>query len=76
MLTTEHGYEPNWLVESVDESVATFTRHGGEVLVEPFDIPVGKVAVVADPFGNALALVDLSKGRYETDAQGSVTGIS
>ena len=76
VLTTEHGYEPNWLVESVDESVATFAGNGGEVLVEAFDIPVGQVAVVADPFGNALVLVDLSKGRYETDEGGSVTGVS
>lgn len=76
MLTTEQSYEPNWLVESVDESVATFVGNGGELLVEPFDIPVGQVAVVADPFGNELVLVDLSKGCYETDEQGSVTGIS
>ena len=32
-------------------------------------------AVVADPFGNRLVLVDLSKGAYTTDADGSVTGV-
>lgn len=76
MLTTEQGYEPNWLVESLDESVATFAANGGEVVVKPFDIPVGPVAVAADPLRNTLVMVDLSKGRYETDEQGSVTGIS
>jgi hypothetical protein len=46
------------------------------LVTEPFDIPVGRVAVVEDPFGNELLLIDLSKGRYRTDADGSVTGIS
>jgi hypothetical protein len=36
---------------------------------------VGRVAVVADPFGNRLTLLDLSKGRYLTDADGIVTGV-
>jgi hypothetical protein len=44
--------------------------------VDPFEIPVGCVAVVSDPFGNALVLVDLSKGRYEVDADGRVTGVA
>lgn len=74
VLTTEHGYEPNWLVDSVDEAVETFRRNGGTVLSEPRDIPVGRLAAVADPFGNALVLVDLSKGTYTTDAARHVTG--
>jgi hypothetical protein len=48
----------------------------GVVVVEPFDIPVGRVAVVADPFGNPLTIVDLTKGRYKTDADGYVTGVA
>ena len=75
VLTTEHGYEPNWLVESTDEAVRAVEEAGGAQLVAPFDIPVGRVAVVADPFGNALVLIDLSKGRYATDEAGNVTGL-
>lgn len=75
VLTTTHGYEPNWLVDSVDLAAARIEAAGGTVLVEPFDIPVGRVAVVADPFGNALVLVDLSKGRYSTDEDGQVKGV-
>ena len=26
VLTTEHGYEPNWLVESVDDAIEVFAR--------------------------------------------------
>ena len=75
VLTTEHGYEPNWLVESADDAVRAVEEAGGSVLAAPFDIPVGRVAVVADPFGNVLALIDLSKGRYATDDEGNVTGL-
>lgn len=76
VLTTEHGYEPNWLVESVDDAVEVFRSNGGQVVVEPFDIPVGRLGVVLDPFGNALVLLDLSKGTYITDEAGDVTGVS
>lgn len=75
VLTTEHGYEPNWLVESADDATLTFVEAGGTVVVEPFDIPVGRVAVVADPFGNVLVLVDLTKGRYATNDAGYVTQV-
>jgi hypothetical protein len=45
------------------------------VLHAPFDIPVGRAAVVADPFDNVLVMLDLSKGQYSTDSAGRVTGI-
>ena len=75
VLTTEHGYEPNWLVESVDDAARAVEEAGGAVLAAPLDVPVGRVAVVADPFGNVLVLIDLSKGRYVTDDEGNVTGL-
>jgi hypothetical protein len=45
------------------------------VLSRPEDIPVGRVAVVADPFGNPLVLLDLSKGTFQTGPDGTVTGV-
>lgn len=75
VLTTEQRYEPDWLVTSADDAAARFEAAGGRVLVAPFDIPVGRLAVAADPFGNSLVLLDLSKGRYRTDEAGRVTGI-
>jgi predicted enzyme related to lactoylglutathione lyase len=76
VLTTRHGYEPNWLVTSADHASAAVRAAGGRVVTGPSDIPVGRVAVVADPFGNAMVLLDLSKGRYVTDTRGNVTGIA
>jgi hypothetical protein len=35
---------------------------------------MGTLAVVADPFGNPLVLLDLSKGTFVTDDDGNVTG--
>lgn len=75
VLTTQHRYEPAWLVDSADEAAAAICAAGGRMVAEPSDIPVGRVAVVADPFGNALVLVDLSRGTYATDAVGNVTGV-
>lgn len=75
VLTTQLDYAPNWLVSSADDAAATVCTAGGRLLTAPFDIPVGRIAVVADPFGNTLVLIDLSKGRYTTDDTGSVTGV-
>jgi catechol 2,3-dioxygenase-like lactoylglutathione lyase family enzyme len=75
VLTSRMGYAPCWLVASAEPAAAAFRAAGGGVVVEPFDIPVGRAAVVADPFDNPLVLVDLSRGRYTTDEDGSVTGV-
>ncbi len=75
VLTTNQAYEPNWLVDSADEAAAAIVAAGG-ALLDTFDIPVGRVAVVTDPFGIRLVLVDLSKGLYTTGEDGAVTGVS
>ena len=76
VLTTQLGYEPDWKVASADAAAEVFRAHGGEVLVEPMDIPIGRLAVVADPFGNRIVLLDSTKGTYQTDESGAVTGVS
>lgn len=58
-----------------DAAAAAIHAAGGRVISAPFDIPVGRIAVVADPFDNVLVLIDLSKGRYATDETGAVTGV-
>jgi predicted enzyme related to lactoylglutathione lyase len=75
VLTTRESSAPNWLVRSADQAAAAFVRAGGRIVAEPTEIPVGRVAVVADPFGNVLVLVDLTKGTYVVDESGHVTGV-
>lgn len=76
VLTTRLDYEPNWLVASADDAARAIERAGGRVISPPCDIPVGRLAVVADPFGNVLILLDLSQGRYTVDEAGHVTGLT
>jgi predicted enzyme related to lactoylglutathione lyase len=75
VLTTEVEYAPSWLVTSLDEALDRITAAGGHVIDSPSDIPVGRLAVVADPFGNRLVLLDLSRGRYVTNADHEVIGV-
>jgi predicted enzyme related to lactoylglutathione lyase len=67
--------ETDFLVDSAEEAVRRVEAAGGTVLSGPDDIPVGRVAVVSDPFGNPLVLLDLSKGTFRTDHDGNVTGV-
>ena len=76
VLTTHHRYEPNWLVNSVTQAMAAMVTGGGRLIVEECQIPVGRLAVVADPFGNPLTLLDLSAGTYVTDQDRHVVGVA
>ena len=76
VLSAQLDYEPNWLVASADEAARIIVSAGGKMIAGPSEIPVGRVAVVADPFSNMLVLVDLSKGRYVTGEAGRVTGVA
>jgi len=52
-----HGARPTWLgylhVNDVDASVRAITADGGKLLMPAMDLPVGKIAMVADPMGAA-----------------------
>jgi predicted enzyme related to lactoylglutathione lyase len=66
--------ETDLMVASVDAAIERFVPAGGRVLAGPFDIQIGRCAVVADPFGNVLVMLDASKGVLKTDAEGRVVG--
>jgi catechol 2,3-dioxygenase-like lactoylglutathione lyase family enzyme len=72
--TTRSEPEVDWLVDSVERAVARFTAAGGSVEVPPFNIPIGRCVVVRDPWGNRLVFLDLTEGRFATDADGNVVG--
>jgi len=52
-----------YLVDDVATAVAAYRRQGCAVRTPPFDVPVGRCAVLEDPFGDAVCVLDLSKGR-------------
>ena len=60
------------LVSSVPRAVERFVEAGGSVRARPFEITIGRCGVVADPWGNTLVLLDVSKGPLRTDAEGNV----
>ena len=75
VLQTERpGPETDLTVENVGQAIELFVAAGGRVVVAPFDITIGRCAVVADPWDNHLVLLDSSKGRLTTDEEGNVTG--
>ena len=59
--------EIDLLVDSVDEAVIRFQSIGGKLVTEPFDIAVGRCAIVKDPWNNSIVILDLSKGTLKTD---------
>ena len=76
VLTTRQGYEPDWKVNSADAAAEIFRVNGGRVKLGPIDIPIGRLAVVEDPFGNSLVVLDSTKGTYRTDEFGRVTEVT
>jgi predicted enzyme related to lactoylglutathione lyase len=61
--TMDLEYGVHYLVDDVPAAVAAYVEAGCVVRVAPFDIVIGKCAVVEDPFGNALPILDMSKGK-------------
>ncbi|MGH2685634.1 MAG: VOC family protein, partial [Actinomycetota bacterium] len=70
------GPETDLTVKAVGPAVERFVRAGGRVVVEPFDITIGRCAVVADPWDNHLVILDNSNGYLVTDETGNVTGVA
>jgi lactoylglutathione lyase len=75
VLHTRQGPEVDMLVNCVEDSFERFVAAGGEPIAPPFDILIGRCAVVRDPFGNALVMLDQTKGAFATDADRRVVGV-
>jgi predicted enzyme related to lactoylglutathione lyase len=69
-LNIPSSVEVHYLVENVIAAVANYAAQGCRVLVEPFDIAIGKCAVIADPFGTRLCILDMTKGTRPLDLAG------
>ena len=72
--TEREEMEVDLLVASADAAATAIVEAGGRVVMEPFDIQIGRCVVVEDAWGNRLVLLDMSKGRLATDTDGNVVG--
>jgi predicted enzyme related to lactoylglutathione lyase len=63
-------------VESVIDAVEKIKEVGGQIICGPFDIPIGKCAVVRDKWSNEYVILDMTKGKYVTDLDGNIQGIN
>lgn len=61
-------------VDSVPAAIERFRRAGGSLVHGPFPIRIGLCAIVQDPWGNRLVLLDASAGLLKTDAAKRVVG--
>ena len=68
--------EADLVVKSIDDALRRIQSGGGSLMTEAFDIPVGRLAIATDPFGNPLVLIELSNGRFTTDSDKNVTGVA
>ncbi len=57
-----HDVEVHYLVDNVAEAVQGYAQKGCTILVEPFEVAIGQCAVISDPFGTTMCLLDMSKG--------------
>jgi predicted enzyme related to lactoylglutathione lyase len=65
------GRATTYLVDDARAAVAEWRAAGRPVLEAPFEIVVGWCAVLADPFGNAICILDMTKGaRPEISGSG------
>ena len=54
-----------YLVDDVVTAVAAYRERGCAVRTPPFEVPVGQCAILQDQYGNAVGVIDLSKGRRD-----------
>jgi predicted enzyme related to lactoylglutathione lyase len=68
--------EVHYLVDDVVAAVAHVATQGCQILVPPFDITIGKCAVIRDPFGTRLCILDITKGLRPLNLAGTTTATS
>ena len=71
-----HGARPMWLgyvgVDDVDAAVTRVEAMGGKALMPAFDIPQGRIAMIADPQGNPLYVMKPVPPAGRPEAQSDV----
>lgn len=74
VLSLENGPETDITVEDTKQAFIKLINAGAKSIVPPFEIQIGFCAVVEDPWGNVLTILDTSKGLLKTDTNKNVVG--
>jgi predicted enzyme related to lactoylglutathione lyase len=65
------GVPPHWgiyfAVDNAGEACARLTELGGEVCAPPFEIPIGRIAVVSDPFKAVFHFFEFGEAAAQSD---------
>lgn len=76
----ENGGRPVWMgyvcVPDVDAAVNAFTDAGGAVHMPALDLPVGRIAMVSDPWGAAIYLMNPIPPQGQPDRKSDVWSAS
>lgn len=71
-----HGARPTWLgylhVNDVDASIRAVVADGGSMLMPAVDLPVGRIALIADPMGTAFYVMKPIPRPGRPDAKSDV----
>lgn len=51
-----------YLVDDVVEAVAALKSEGCTIAAPPFDVAIGLCAVIVDPFGTPMTIIDMTRG--------------
>jgi len=51
----------SFLVENVEDFCLAYEAAGGRVMARPFEVRCGNFAILADPDGNKIPIIDLAK---------------
>lgn len=60
------GQSVHYLVDDVRAAVTAAELGGGVVRKAPFEVAIGMCAVLEDPYGNAVCILDMTKGPRPT----------
>lgn len=71
---TAVGPETDFYVDDVLKAYDILIAAGAKAIRAPFDIQIGRCAVVKDPWGNILTIIDCTKGLLQTDSNKKVIG--
>ena len=76
VLQDDDVMETDLKVSSVEETIKSWGLAGGKLSAGPKDIPIGNWALIEDPWGNKLSILDTSKGTFITNKGGEIIGLN